>query len=90
MKKTWYAELIGCIPDNYYNVYSEDGDLVADHIPTEEKANLIASAPELFSALKLYIKLDNDHHAGLRLSASDWYECYANAEKAMSKVQGER
>lgn len=50
MSEKWHVELIGCIPDNYYDVYAEDGGLVATHIPTKEKALLIAAAPELLDA----------------------------------------
>jgi hypothetical protein len=73
------------------------GDWEYRGAPTSEErvANLryIAHAcnnfEALLSALKLYFKLDNDRHAGVKLTDADWAECHHAAERALSIAQAE-
>lgn len=55
----------------------------------EANANLIAAAPELLEAVKLYVRLDDDKRAGCTIEDEYWAECHQSAMKAIAKAKEE-
>jgi len=57
------------------------------YAPEEAQANarLIAAAPDLLAALRLYVRLDDDRRAGCQITADDWAECHQAASAAIER-----
>jgi len=53
----------------------------------EANARLIAAAPELLEAVRLYVKLDNDRRSGCDIADADWAECHQAASAAIAKAE---
>ena len=72
---------------NWEIAYSQDGELVAEHVYAEADAYLMAAAPELFDALDgLLSELDSTPEIDL----SSWGVSTAKARAALTKARGEQ
>lgn len=59
------------------------------HPEAKEIAFLVKAAPDLLTALNLYIRLDNDRRAGCKIAPADWAECHQAAMSAIAQARGE-
>jgi hypothetical protein len=66
---------------------SHEHDRFTDSKTAEANACLIAAAPKLLEALRLYVKLDNDRRSGCEILALDWAECHQAADAAIAKAE---
>ena len=52
----------------------------------ENRRNVVAERDALLKAVRLYMKLDCDRHAGIDLRDSDWGECWEAADAAIGMI----
>ena len=73
-----------------YNVFHNGDPLCADTLSRDEheaNARLIAAAPDLYDALKLYMAIDSARHAGVRISAATWADAWQASTAAIAKAR---
>lgn len=94
----WRIESDPITGDNSRLIVGPDNVLIADAYPEsagdfklpenyQANAALLAAAPEMENALRLYIKLDNDFRAGITITPENWAECHQEGMSALFKVR---
>jgi hypothetical protein len=69
-----------------YSVEVRGREDAIEPVEADANAHLIAAAPELEDALKLYVAIDNDRRAGIRITKHRWAEAHQAASSALAKA----